>query len=187
MLEELQRLLASTAQDVEASLRVKVQLGFGLWNVTVGSKPLGGVFEPERDLSVSEVLRYSFRSMLVGKLDESAFYNLADSSEATPVYRALLRLDDSLLEFVSRGGDAVIGRLYGHAFGDAARLLSALQLLNMHLDLDAAYTPSALDRLGLQGHAEQRKSIRAMYGERLDKYSRVASEVNTDVSSSPDT
>lgn len=162
VLQELQRLMASVAHDVDTTRRAPVERRQGLlWALLLQDAQAQS--EPSREVTVAEGLRQAWRLMLEDRMSYSGYTHLSASAESEEVFRALLRLDDCLVEFKARGGDGVVGLLYGRAYGDAARVLAALHAVSLPPVLEAAYSVGALDRLGLQRHDEQLEVVRANF------------------------
>ena len=152
VLAELQRLMSTTAGDIDTAMR---QTSMSVWDSVATPTDRDIRASAIQRPNVREAMRLTDQHIESGLLRYEAVFALSESAEANEIFIGLLRLDQCLEEFAARGGDPVIGKLYGHDFAAAARVSALIGLLELHVTLDVNYTVAALGRLSVDYRLER--------------------------------
>jgi len=160
VLEELQRLLSARSQRLDEALAVRFDAyGTALEfldtsQVGIPRRPRGSFSSEDKTKSVQTHIQRALVVILTGRSTEAQTQLLAYYLPVRAALMHLHNLDQCLSEFLSRGGDPVIGRLYGSQYSTVAKLLYVLDRL-------AIYPPELLDfpaeaarRMGLERFVE---------------------------------
>ena len=118
---------------------------FELWGRTGWRTATGRTERPTVE-EVARSARYRFRAK---QLDILEIYVFARAWELQAVRKHLLRLDTCLREYFDRGGDRVIGTIYGHNYEAVATLLAITDQYIVYRPGETIFTFDALQRLGL--------------------------------------
>ena len=155
VLQELQRMLSSIGEQLDVVLHRPVDPNgdlFAYWIRNRGLVPLPN--GPLPTPTLLDVLNRACERLQDQRLDFFALDRIASAWEMAAVHTGMLRLDECLGEFLAKGGDAVLPKLYGSQYRAPAIILSALETLKYYPPTVRDYPIEAVERLGL---AEARK------------------------------
>lgn len=156
VLEELQRLLSARSQALDEALSIEFD-PFGtpvefLTGARPGApvRPRSAFAKTKETMSVSDLIYRAYRMLLGRRIGQRELSAVAFETHLQVAFAHLQSLDECLREFLVRGGDPVIARLYGSQYADIALLLHTFDRL-------ATFPPGLLDfpleslsRLGLE-------------------------------------
>lgn len=165
VLEELQRLLSARSQRLDESLAEEfnahgTSVEFLVTaNIGLAPRPTNPFREVEHSESVLAYLDRATRWLYGGRLTETQVHLVAFAPQFEEALRRLHSLDECLQEFLGRGGDPVIGRLYGNQYAQVVRLLYALDRLAVYPPGVRDFPPAAATRLGLGKLVKQAERV----------------------------
>ncbi len=169
VLEELQRLLSARSQRLDEALAVQ----FDAYDTPVQfletsqagipRRPSGIIRSLGKSKSVQAQIQRAMVVILSGRINEAQVSALAYYSPVRSALKQLHNLDECLREFLSRGGDPVIGRLYGSQYAQVAKLLYVLDRLGIHPPGLLDFSADATRRLGLDQFADRSEPVLAEY------------------------
>lgn len=151
--EELQRLVAGASQRLDRLLTQVLDLSGTRLDFLSREQGLAQLLyktrgRPLGPMAVRDVIGEAYGRLCHEHFDSSQLWEIAYDAVLREVFEQVVFVDQCILQFVERGGDPVIGELYGNRYQEPALLLHALH----RMDLPTGTSPfpdEALARLGL--------------------------------------
>ena len=148
VLEELQRLLSSISEGLDRALAISVgdesdAYGFLQRHVTQTGAEVQLLMSRS---TLTDVLQVAHHQLLSDGLATQDLEVVSHAWGLRDVHAGLMRLDECLTQFYARGGDSVVGRLYGLQYEVPAILIRCLTELEI-FPARIRYSTDAIKRL----------------------------------------